>query len=108
MGRALIQENGAHGGFRYIAYIVFGCCPNGVTTLGTGVGDDRGGIVQLPHGLEAFAPAKHLKKELSVDTACMAKYWVTELQGEVVDKCLQFHGGAGLIVRIGKQLGKYS
>jgi acyl-CoA dehydrogenase len=41
--------------------------------------------------------AKHLKKELSVDTACMAKYWVTELQGEVVDKCLQFHGGAGFI-----------
>ncbi|MAT52932.1 MAG: 30S ribosomal protein S1 [Saprospirales bacterium] len=25
--------------------------------------DDRGAIVQLPHGLEAFAPAKHLKKE---------------------------------------------
>lgn len=25
--------------------------------------DDRGGIVQLPHGLEAFAPAKHLRKE---------------------------------------------
>jgi small subunit ribosomal protein S1 len=25
--------------------------------------DDRGGIVQLPYGLEAFAPAKHLKKE---------------------------------------------
>ena len=30
-------------------------------------------------------------------TACMAKYWVTELQGEVVDKCLQLHGGAGYI-----------
>ncbi|EDL48649.1 acyl-CoA dehydrogenase family protein [Erythrobacter sp. SD-21] len=41
--------------------------------------------------------ARHLKRELSVDTACMAKYWVTELQGEVVDKCLQFHGGAGYI-----------
>ena len=25
--------------------------------------DDRGGIVQMPHGLEAFAPNKHLKKE---------------------------------------------
>jgi small subunit ribosomal protein S1 len=25
--------------------------------------DDRGAIVQLPHGLEAFAPVKHLKKE---------------------------------------------
>ncbi len=41
--------------------------------------------------------AKHLKRELDVPTACMAKYWVTELQGEVVDKCLQFHGGAGFI-----------
>ncbi len=25
--------------------------------------DDRGAIIQLPHGLEAFAPIKHLKKE---------------------------------------------
>ena len=41
--------------------------------------------------------AKHLKGELDVPTACMAKYWVTELQGEVVDKCLQLHGGAGYI-----------
>ena len=35
--------------------------------------------------------------KLDVPTACMAKYMVTELQGEVVDKCLQFHGGAGFI-----------
>ena len=41
--------------------------------------------------------AKHLTGELDVPTACMAKYMVTELQGEVVDKCLQFHGGAGFI-----------
>ena len=41
--------------------------------------------------------AKHLKGELDVPTACMAKYWLTELQGEVVDKCLQLHGGAGYI-----------
>jgi small subunit ribosomal protein S1 len=25
--------------------------------------DDRGAIVQLPYGLEAFAPIKHIKKE---------------------------------------------
>jgi alkylation response protein AidB-like acyl-CoA dehydrogenase len=25
----------------------------------------------------------------------MAKYWVTDLQGEVVDECLQLHGGYG-------------
>ena len=41
--------------------------------------------------------AKVLKKELDVTTASIAKYWVTELQGEVVDKCLQLHGGWGYI-----------
>ncbi|MCP9222021.1 acyl-CoA dehydrogenase family protein [Erythrobacter sp. LQ02-29] len=38
-----------------------------------------------------------LKGELDVATASMAKYWVTELQSEVVDKCLQLHGGSGYI-----------
>lgn len=41
--------------------------------------------------------AKVLRGELDVTTASIAKYWVTELQGEVVDKCLQFHGGWGYI-----------
>ena len=41
--------------------------------------------------------ARLLKGELDVATAAMAKYWVTELQSEVVDKCLQLHGGAGYI-----------
>jgi acyl-CoA dehydrogenase len=41
--------------------------------------------------------AKLLEGKLDVSTASMAKYWVTELQSEVVDKCLQFHGGAGYI-----------
>ena len=41
--------------------------------------------------------AKLLRGELDVTTASMAKYWLTELQGEVVDKCLQFHGGWGYI-----------
>ena len=40
---------------------------------------------------------KHLEGKLDVPTACMAKLWVTELQGEVVDKCLQLHGGGGYI-----------
>ncbi|MEM7689834.1 MAG: acyl-CoA dehydrogenase family protein [Pseudomonadota bacterium] len=39
--------------------------------------------------------AKLLDGKLDVATASMAKYWVTELQSEVVDKCVQFHGGAG-------------
>ncbi|WP_428028081.1 acyl-CoA dehydrogenase family protein [Altererythrobacter sp.] len=41
--------------------------------------------------------ARLLKGELDVTTASMAKYWLTELQGEVVDKCLQLHGGWGYI-----------
>jgi acyl-CoA dehydrogenase len=39
--------------------------------------------------------AHHLKGELDVATAAMAKYWTTDLQCEVVDQCLQFHGGYG-------------
>lgn len=41
--------------------------------------------------------AQLLKGELDPNTAAAAKYWTTELQGEVVDKCLQFHGGWGYI-----------
>ena len=40
---------------------------------------------------------KLLDGKLDVATASMAKYWVTELQSEVVDKCLQLHGGSGYI-----------
>ena len=28
-------------------------------------------------------------------TASMAKYWLTDLQGKVIDECLQLHGGYG-------------
>ena len=27
----------------------------------------------------------------------MAKYWCTELQGRVLDQCLQLHGGYGFV-----------
>ncbi|MGK4422560.1 acyl-CoA dehydrogenase family protein, partial [Klebsiella pneumoniae] len=32
---------------------------------------------------------------LTVETAAMAKWWCTELQKRVVDRCLQLHGGYG-------------
>ncbi len=44
-----------------------------------------------------WALAKHLKRELTAEEASGAKLWHTELQGEVVDKCLQLHGGAGFM-----------
>ncbi|HAW48987.1 MAG TPA: acyl-CoA dehydrogenase [Roseovarius sp.] len=39
--------------------------------------------------------AEHLRGELSVKKAAMAKYWLTDAQGEVLDECLQLHGGYG-------------
>jgi long-chain-acyl-CoA dehydrogenase len=34
---------------------------------------------------------------LSVEKAAMAKYWTTDTQGEVLDACLQMHGGYGFM-----------
>ena len=42
-----------------------------------------------------WALARHLKRELTPEEGAAAKLWHTELQWEVVDKCLQLHGGAG-------------
>jgi len=39
--------------------------------------------------------ARHLAGELDVATAAMAKFWLTDRQCEVVDKCLQLFGGYG-------------
>jgi len=39
--------------------------------------------------------AEHMRGELSVEKAAMAKYWLTDTQGEVLDDCLQLHGGYG-------------
>jgi acyl-CoA dehydrogenase len=38
---------------------------------------------------------QHLQRKLDAATASMAKYWVTDLQGKIVDECLQLHGGYG-------------
>ena len=39
--------------------------------------------------------SEHMRGELSVEKAAMAKYWLTDAQGEVLDDCLQLHGGYG-------------
>ena len=39
--------------------------------------------------------SEHLAGRLTVDRAAMAKYWLTDTQGEVLDDCLQLHGGYG-------------
>ncbi len=39
--------------------------------------------------------SRHLRGELDVPTAAMAKYWVTDQQCAVIDRCLQLFGGYG-------------
>ncbi len=36
-----------------------------------------------------------LEKKLDTATASMAKYWCSDLQGKVIDECVQLHGGYG-------------
>jgi acyl-CoA dehydrogenase len=40
---------------------------------------------------------RHLKKELDTTTASMAKYWLSDLQNKLVDRCLQLFGGYGFM-----------
>ena len=42
-----------------------------------------------------WAIARRLKGELTNEEGAAAKLWHTDLQWEVMDKCLQLHGGAG-------------
>ncbi|AQA17684.1 acyl-CoA dehydrogenase [Halioglobus japonicus] len=39
--------------------------------------------------------AKHINGELSAEEASMAKWWCTQKQCDIVDECLQLHGGYG-------------
>ncbi len=38
---------------------------------------------------------RHLAGQLDTVTASMAKYWLTDLQNKIVDRCLQLFGGYG-------------
>ncbi len=55
----------------------------------------------MPHD-RAYLPVffdhcveRHLRGELGADEAAMAKYWLTDKHCEVVDRCVQLHGGYG-------------
>jgi alkylation response protein AidB-like acyl-CoA dehydrogenase len=41
--------------------------------------------------------AEHLAGALTAEKAAMAKYWLTDTQGEVLDDCVQLHGGYGFM-----------
>ncbi|HOW94127.1 MAG TPA: acyl-CoA dehydrogenase family protein, partial [Mycolicibacterium fallax] len=37
----------------------------------------------------------HLEEKLTIEQAAMAKWWSTEQQVKLIDRCLQLHGGYG-------------
>ncbi|WP_017973552.1 acyl-CoA dehydrogenase family protein [Actinopolyspora halophila] len=41
---------------------------------------------------------EHARGELSIEHAAMAKWWLTEMNKRVVDRCLQLHGGYGYML----------
>ena len=52
-------------------------------------------IAQVVRTFVDDAVARHIRGELDVKTAAMVKYWTTDRQHEVVDRCVQLHGGYG-------------
>lgn len=38
---------------------------------------------------------QHIAGKLDTVTASMAKYWITDIQGKIIDRCLQLFGGYG-------------
>ena len=42
-----------------------------------------------------------MRGELDVATAAMLKWWCTRMQCDVVDECLQLHGGYGYLADYG-------
>lgn len=41
--------------------------------------------------------AEHLEGKLTTEKASMAKYWLTDLQAKIIDRCLQLFGGYGVM-----------
>ncbi len=39
-----------------------------------------------------------LEKKLSIEAACAAKYWVSDLVCKIIDECVQLHGGYGFML----------
>lgn len=54
-------------------------------------------IVKIAKTFTYDCADKHLRGELDTVTASMAKYWVTDKQCEIIDRCLQLFGGYGFM-----------
>ena len=51
-----------------------------------------------PNGVGNSTLLQLMAGQLSAEQAAAAKFWTTELQNKVVDRCLQLHGGYGYML----------
>ncbi|MEV4418396.1 acyl-CoA dehydrogenase family protein [Patulibacter sp. NPDC049589] len=56
------------------------------------------GELQVTQAHVDAAILAHNAKDLSAEDAAIAKWWATEAQGRIVDRCLQLHGGYGYML----------
>jgi len=54
--------------------------------------------ITVAHAFVYRCLEQHVKGELTSEEGAMAKLWTTELQGDVVDECLQLFGGYGYML----------
>lgn len=55
-------------------------------------------LARIARGFIDDCIARHLRGELDAATASMAKWWVTDTQCQVIDRCLQLWGGYGYML----------
>ncbi|WP_026912683.1 acyl-CoA dehydrogenase family protein [Patulibacter minatonensis] len=56
------------------------------------------GELQVTQAHIDTATLAHNDHDLSAEDAAIAKWWATEAQGRIVDRCLQLHGGYGYML----------
>lgn len=54
-------------------------------------------LVEIAHTFIDRCLDEHAQGSLSVEHAAMAKWWTTEVQVKVIDRCVQLHGGYGFM-----------
>jgi alkylation response protein AidB-like acyl-CoA dehydrogenase len=51
--------------------------------------------LEVPQAFVDACVQAHARRELTAEDAAMAKWWTAEVQNDVLDECLQLHGGYG-------------
>jgi alkylation response protein AidB-like acyl-CoA dehydrogenase len=59
------------------------------------LGGERGAVDDLETGAKKMVVMDLVAGKLDTETASMAKWWCSDMQQQVLDECVQLHGGYG-------------